>query len=158
MNHLVEPVRLTSAPRRRAAASSPHRTPLVLVVEDGVRLSEAIQGLCEFLRVDVATIGGEDDLARTLRESRPMAVLAEMDGKSQDGGYVMMRIAEHDRALPLMLLTGADPSLIGAAEAIEELCDLSAVTRYPVLPAIGEVVEFLFRAGQSGSCLGLMPT
>ncbi|HVB68262.1 MAG TPA: hypothetical protein VNE67_10460 [Acetobacteraceae bacterium] len=157
MNHLAEPLRIPSALRPRAVASRPCRTPLVLVVEDGVRLSEAIYGLCEFLHVGVATIGGEGDLARTLRDSRPMAVLAEMDGKSQDGGYVMMRIAEHDRTLPLMLLTGPDPALVGAAEAIEELCDLSAVARHLVLPTIGEVVEFLFRAGQSGSCLGLMP-
>ncbi|MGH7044700.1 MAG: hypothetical protein ACREFY_21555 [Acetobacteraceae bacterium] len=130
---------------------------MVLVVEDGTRLSEAISGLCEFLRVDVETIGGEGNLDRILRDRRPMAVLAGMDGKLQDGGYVMMRIAEHDRTLPLMLLTGRSPALAGAAEAIEELCGLSAVARHPVLPETGEIVEFLFRAGQSGSCLGLMP-
>ena len=157
MNHLAEPLRISSASHPRAIASRPGRTPLVLVVEDGTRLSDAIHGLCEFLRIGVATVGGESDLARTLRNSRPMAVLAEMDGRSQDGGYVMMRIAEHDRTLPLMLLTGSNPALIGAAEAIEELCDLSAVARHLVLPEIGEVVEFLFRAGLSGSCLGLMP-
>ena len=157
MNDLAEPLRISSARRPRAIASRPRRAPLVLVVEDGTRLSEAIYGLCEFLHVGVVTVGEEDDLARTLRESRPMAVLAEMDGRSQDGGYVMMRIAEHDRTLPLMLLTGHAPALVGAAEAIEELCDLSAVARHPVLPEIGEIVEFLFRAGQSGSCLGLMP-
>ena len=157
MSSLAEPVHVASLSRPRGTAALPRRAPLVLVVEDGTRLSEAIHELCDFLHIGVETVGGEIDLARTLRDRRPMAVLAEMDGTSQDGGYVMMRIAEHDRSLPLMLLTGPSPALVGAAEAIEELCGLSAVARHPVLPEIGEIVEFLFRAGQSGLCLGLMP-
>ncbi len=157
MSSLAEPVRAVASPRATVIASRRSRAPLVLVIEDGTRLSEAIHELCDFLRIGVETIGGEVDLVRTLRDRRPMAVLAEMDGTSQDGGYVMMRIAEHDRTLPLMLLTGSGPALIGAAEAIEELCELSAVARHPVLPDLGDIVEFLFRAGQSGRCLGLMP-
>ena len=157
MSSLAEPVRSVSTPWVRGTASHPRRAPLVLVVEDGTRLSEAIRELCDFLHIGVETIGGAADLARILQDRRPMAVLAEMDAPSQDGGYVMMRIGEHDRSLPLMLLTGSSPVLVGAAEAIEELCGLSAVSRHPVLPEIGEIVEFLFRAGQSGLCLGLMP-
>lgn len=158
MSYLVEETRTASRPQTRDTPSRPQRAPVVLVVEDGTTLSEAIVGLCDFLRIAVETTGGEDDLVQVLRRRRPMAVLAEMDGRMQDGCYVMMRLAEYDRTLPLMLLTGPSPPLIGAAEAVEELCQLSDVTHRRVLPEIGEIVEFLFHAGRRGSCLGLVPS
>jgi CheY-like chemotaxis protein len=156
MSYLADPIPATLKTKRRAAISRARRTPRVLVVEDGTRLSEAIAELCDYLRVGVETVAGHS-LSLALRHHRPMAILAEMDGASHDGCYVMMRVAEYDRTLPLMLLTGTSPALIGAAEAVEELWALSAVARHAVLPEIGEIVAFLFRAGQSGGCLGLLP-
>ena len=157
MTYLVQETCTVSGTRTRDTAPRSPRAPLLLVVEDGTRLSDALAGLCDFLRISVEAVGAEDDLAQELRRRRPMAVLTEMDGAVQDGCYVMMRIAEYDRALPVMLLTGTSPPLIGAAEAVQELCQLTEVSRCAVLPEIGEIVEFLFQAGRSGSCLGLVP-
>ncbi len=157
MSYLAEDIRAVPAPRLRENPARARRAPVLLVVEDGVKLSAALLGICEFLRISIETVGGSDDLDKALRRRRPMAVLAELDGRTQDGCYVMMRVADYDRSLPMMLLTTSSPSLIGAAEAVEGLCGLSSVTRRPVLPEVGEIVEFLFCAGRSGFCLGLLP-
>jgi hypothetical protein len=86
-----------------------------------------------------------------------MAVLAAIEAAGQDGCHVMKTVADHDRSLPILLLTGGDPVLAGAADAVEELWGLSCVLKRPILPGLGELVEFLCLAGQMGRCLGLMP-
>ena len=133
------------------------RMPLVVVVEDGRRLSQAIYEICDFLEVSVEHLASEQDLAPVLAKLRPMAVLAQIDAVGQDGCHVMKTVADHDPSLPILLLIGDDPALAGAADAVEEIWGLSAVTKRPVLPGMGDLVDFLFRAGQKGHCLGLMP-
>jgi CheY-like chemotaxis protein len=133
------------------------RTPTVVVVEDDEYLSQSIQTMCEFLNVAVARVSSSNDLTPILQDHRPMAVLAELDSKGQDGCHVMKTVARYDASLPILLLTGHDPHLAGAAEAVEELWGLSSVVKRPFLPRAGEFVEFLCRAGQMGRCLGLMP-
>lgn len=157
MSFVAEPVRTIV---RAAPETSPRlfrRTPLILVVEDGTSISDAIREICAFLGVTVDRVSADRELLRVLRERRPMAVIAELDGRAQDGCHVMMQVAEHDRALPVLLLTGPSPVLAGAADAVEELCALSAVTQSGHLPEMGSFVEFVFEAGRSGACLGLMP-
>ncbi len=46
-------------------------------------------------------------------------------------------------SLPIMLVTGSDPSLIGAADAVEEILALSNVVKLQDAPGLGDVVEFL---------------
>lgn len=157
MSFVAERVRIAPLPGSKVAASVARRTPLILVIEDGFAISEAIRDISAFLGVTIDRIGPDREILRSLRERRPMAVIASLDGCDQDGCYVMMQIAEFDRTLPLMMLTGPSDVLAGAADAVEELCALSAVTYAPDLPEVGAFVEFVFRAGQSGRCLGLMP-
>jgi len=156
MNLLAAPLDLLPGPRTTSLASAACRRPILLVVEDTPRLTMAIGELCAFLRVAVERVRRPGDLPRLLQERNPMAVLAELDGVGQDGCHVMMRIAEHDPALPLLLLTGPDPALAGAAEAVRELWALSAVELHAGLPGIGALAEFLCRAGRGGGCLGLL--
>ena len=141
----------------RASLVSDNRTPAIVVVEDGSYLSNAIQEMCDFLGVDVEHLDSECDLRPILSELRPMAVLAAIDAAGQDGCHVLKTVAAHDPSLPVLLLVGNNPSLAGAADAVEELWGLSSVTKMPTLPAPGGLVEFLCHAGQTGHCLRLMP-
>ena len=69
----------------------------------------------------------EDDLGSVLRLRRPMAVVAEMDAAGQDGCHVLMTVAALDRDLPVLLITGEDPALLGAIDAVEEIWQLTSV-------------------------------
>ena len=59
--------------------------------------------------------------------------------------------------LPVLLLTGHDPAMLGAAEAVEELWQLSSVRKVPELPDAGQLLDFLFGAGRRGTCISMMP-
>jgi hypothetical protein len=133
------------------------RHPLLLIVEDGNGIAAALQPICDFLDVAVERIPSENDLAGALRDYRPMGVVAHLDCQGQDGCHVMMTVAQHDCSLPILLLTGDDPALVGAADAVEELWKLEAVVKAPRLPSVGAIVDFIFRAGRKGRCTRLVP-
>jgi hypothetical protein len=133
------------------------RHPLLLIVEDGDDTAVTLQPICDFLDIAVERIPSEHDLAGALRDHRPMGVIAHLDCHGQDGCHVMMTVAQHDRSLPVLLLTGDDPALAGAADAVEELWKLEDVAKFPRLPGIGTIVDFIFRAGRKGRCLRLVP-
>ncbi len=133
------------------------RAPTVVVVEDAPRWSQSMEELCAFLEVRLVWLPSEGDLAPILRHCRPMAVLANMDGSGQDGCHVMKLVAAHDPDLPIMVITGGDAKIAGAADAVEEIWGLTSVVQRDVPPNPGDLVEFLFRAGRRGRCLGLMP-
>jgi ActR/RegA family two-component response regulator len=95
------------------------RHPLLLIVEDGEETAAAIQPICDFLDIAVERLPSEHDLAGALRDYRPMGVVAHLDCQGQDGCHVMMTVAQHDRSLPVLLLTGEDSALAGAADAVE---------------------------------------
>lgn len=133
------------------------RHPLLLIVEDGEETAAAIQPICDFLDIAVERLPSEHDLAGALRDYRPMGVVAHLDCQGQDGCHVMMTVAQHDRSLPVLLLTGEDSALAGAADAVEELWKLDAVIKFPKLPGMGAIVDFIFRAGRRGRCLRLIP-
>lgn len=141
------------------ALTTQHETanPLVLVVEDDAGLFRSVEMVCEFLDLAVERISGHEDLLAALEERRPMAVISQMDGACQDGCFVMMTVAAFDRLLPVMMITGHDAALAGAADAIEELWGLDMVVSLPALPPVGGLVDFLFRAGRKAGVTRLMP-
>jgi hypothetical protein len=133
------------------------RQPRLLTVEDGDGIATALQPICDFLDIALERLPSEYDLAGALRDYRPMGIVAHLDCQEQDGCYVMMTVAQYDPSLPILLLTGDDPALVGAADAVEELWKLKAVTKSPHLPSIGAIVDFIFRAGRRGCCSQLVP-
>ena len=133
------------------------REALVFAVEDQPRFAPGLQVICEFLGVKLEQVNSEDDLAPLLRTRKPMAVFCELDNQSQDGCHVMKIVADHDHTLPILMVVGDDPNLLGAAQAVEEIFQLTEFTICPRLPGIGKLVEFLFSAGRRGQCLSLMP-
>ncbi len=134
------------------------REALVVVVEDDFGLSNAFRSVCECLGVAVERMSSRGDLGSVLRQRRPMAVVAAMDAPGQDGCHVLMTVAAHDRSLPVMLIVGDDPAMLGAIDAVEEIWQLSSVAKYLLMPSVGAVVDFLFRAGRKGGCMRLMST
>ena len=90
-------------------------------------MSSAFRSVCDCLNVTVERMPTHDDLASLLRQRRPMAVVAEMDAAGQDGCHVLMTVAAHDRDLPVLLITGDDPALLGAIDAVEEIWRLTSV-------------------------------
>jgi hypothetical protein len=141
------------------ADETQHETkkPLVVVIEDGAHLSDAFRSVCDCLEVAVERMPSRDNLGDMLRDLHPMAVVAEMDAAGQDGCSVLMTVAAHNRDLPVLLLVGEDPALLGAVDAVEEIWELSAVVKWPELLGVGAMVDFLFRAGRKGNCMRLVP-
>jgi DNA-binding NtrC family response regulator len=130
---------------------------MVVIVSDDAVLANSLELVCDFLDLGVERVSSEQDLMGVLRSHGPMAVITEMDGRGQDGFHVMMTVSRHDRSLPLMLLTNDDPILAGAAEAVQELWGLTGVVKVDRPPAIGRLVDFLFRAGRRAGSMRLLP-
>lgn len=135
----------------------PRRQPILLVVEDGEATSTALLAVAEFLDLAVERVASEANLADILREFHPLAVIAEMDCRGQDGCHAMMTVAEYDRTLPIMLLTGAEAALAGAVDAVEETWQLENVAKSAFLPGVGGTVDFLINAGRKGHYSRMMP-
>lgn len=147
----------TSAFGNMADITPETRTPLVLILEDGWALSEALRGLCRFLEIQVERLASDEPLLPFLQQCRPMAVIARMDAEGQDGAHVLMTVAEYDRSLPVLLLTDGDPALAGAADAVVDLWGLSCASQLVGEPTPAGLADFLCHAGLQGNCLGMMP-
>ena len=130
---------------------------VVVVVSDNTEVGSVLDNICEFLGFGVEIVPTDIPVGPMLRRHRPMAVIAELEGRGQDGCHVMMQVADHDPGLPILMLTGNEPGLVGAVDAVEELWNLTGVTTSPQLPEIGHLVEFLFHAGRRGDCVRTMP-
>ncbi len=122
----------------------------VLVVEDRPRLSRTVGYICEFLDLPMERVATDSDLGALLEKLEPIAVICELEGGAQDGCHIMKMVASHQPSLPLMLITGADNSLLGAADAVEEIWGLTNVLKLQDAPGLGDVVDFLFRSGLFG--------
>ena len=122
--------------------------PGILVISDRAALGQRLAAICDFLGLSLNELGTDHDPGAVLSAHRPVAVVTEAEGQWRDGYNVMMEVAAYDRDLPVLLLTGHNEALIGAAEAIVEICNLSSVTISPDLPPPGELVDLLVRAGR----------
>lgn len=133
------------------------RQGVVVVVSDDAPTIENVAPVCEFLELRVEVVSAGKDLSQVLREHRPMAVISDVDGEEQDGFHTMKVIARYDRDLPIMLLTGGDSVLMGAADAVQDMWGLASVTRTSGFPMAGQLVAFLFGAGRRTGGMRLVP-
>lgn len=157
MGHVVDTAEWMQAGRRVQAGDPGRREPSVLMLLDGGPLSVGLTKVCEFLGIDVEPYDPERSLVEVLQSRRPIAVCTELEGRRQDGCHVMKIVGEYDPTLPVLLLTGSDPALAGAADAVEDIWNLTGIARWQDMPPIGDVVEFLSNAGRKGRCLSFMP-
>jgi hypothetical protein len=136
---------------------TPARQGVVAIVTDDEDTIEQLATVCRFLDLRVETVSTGTELAHVLREHRPMAVITDVEGKNQDGFHTMKQIARYQRDLPILLLTGGDPVLMGAVDAVQEMCGLTSVTSTSEFPVAGQLVAFLFGAGRRAGCMRLVP-
>jgi len=130
---------------------------VVAIVSDNPRTIENLAPVCAFLELKIEIVSAGIDLGHVLREHRPMAVISDIDGEEQDGFHTMKMVARYSRDLPVMLLTGGDPVLMGAADAVQDLWGLTSVTRTSEFPMASQLVAFLFNAGRRAGCMRLLP-
>ncbi|MEI7714234.1 MAG: hypothetical protein WCI94_22565 [Rhodospirillales bacterium] len=130
----------------------------VVVVSDNSEIASVLDNICDFLGFGIELLSTDMDLSLFLERHQPMAVVAELDGRGQDGCHVMMQVAAFDASLPILMLTGNELGLAGAIDAVAELWNLTSVTVSRDLPAIGKLVEFLYHAGRRGDCIRMLPS
>ena len=130
---------------------------LVAIVSDDPATIERLAPVCEFLDLKIEVVSVGTELERVLREHRPMAIVTEVEGESQDGFHTMKQVARHSRDLPILLLTEGDAVLMGAVDAVQELWGLTSVTTTSEFPMAGQIVAFLFNAGRRAGCMRLIP-
>ena len=129
---------------------------IVAMVTDDAATIAKLQPVCDFLDLRMEVVSGDMDLLHVLQEARPMAVIADVDGLARDGFDTMKEVARYNRELPILLLTGGDPIMMGAADAVQELCGLTAVSSTSDFPLAGQLVAFLFSAGRRAGCMRLL--
>lgn len=130
---------------------------VVAIVTDDPATIENLAPIFEFLDLRMEIVSAGTDLTHVLREQRPMAVISDMEGEEQDGFHIMKMVAGYRRDLPVLLLTGGDAVLMGAADAVQDLWGLTAVTRTSEFAIAGQLVAFLFGAGRRAGCMRLVP-
>jgi len=133
------------------------RQGVVVIVSDDTPTIQNVVPVCEFLELRVEVVSAGKDLTQVLREHRPMAVISDVDSEDQDGFHTMKMIARYNRELPIMLLTGGDSVLMGAADAVQDMWGLASVTRTSGFPMAGQLVAFLFGAGRRTGGMRLVP-
>ena len=114
-----------------------------MVINYSNDLAHALPPLCATLDIGIAMVRDPAWFPRLLAAQRPIAVLSGIESPLQDGCHVMMQVAAHDRSLPMLLVTGPDPALLGAAEAVRDAWGLTNVLLARQLPAPGPLAAFL---------------
>lgn len=130
---------------------------IVAIVTDDPATIDKLAPVLDFLDLKMEIVSAGTDLMQVLRELRPMAVISDMDGEEQDGFHTMKMVADYRRDLPVMLLTGGDAVLMGAADAVQDLWGLTSVTSTSEFAIAGQLVAFLFTAGRRAGCMRLLP-
>ena len=133
-----------------------YRQALVVIASDSPETIHDLEVICEFFDLAVEIVSAGTDMMRLLRDNRPMAVIADIDGEEQDGFHSMKVVASYDRDLPIMMLTGGDPVLMGAVDAVQESWGLTMVGRTTPANLAGQLAEFLYTAGRRAGCMRLV--
>jgi hypothetical protein len=149
MGHLAAMPRWSSiAPDHRDHLAETTREDVVLVVGAAPRLTGLLRFLGGFLRLGISVVPEVADLSRVLREQRPMAVMIEADIHTDEGCQLMKTVGHFDRSLPVLLVAGDDPTILGTLDAIEELWQLTAVRKIDHGSDVEAVMDFLSHAGR----------
>jgi DNA-binding NtrC family response regulator len=136
---------------------APAKQGLVAIVTDDPATVEKLAPVCEFLDLRIEVVSAGMDLETVLQTHRPMAVVSDVEGEAQDGFHTMKQVARYNRDLPILLLTAGDPTLMGAADAVQTVWGLTAVTSTSEFPMAGQIVQFLFNAGRRAGNMRLIP-
>jgi CheY-like chemotaxis protein len=129
---------------------------VVVVVSDDPSLTERLEPVCAFLDLKAECVSSGQDLLTTLRLQQPIAVISDVEGDEQDGFHTMKVVADFQRDLPIFMLTAGDPILLGASDAVQQICGLTSVAHSSGSALAGELISFLFGAGRRSGCMRLV--
>jgi hypothetical protein len=146
MGHSASPASL--ARNIAPAGPTPGDTPVLLVIEERPGLADSIAELCAFLNIRVIATAPGVALAVALRKTAPIAVLAESDIDGLRLCNTLKTIASYDPALPILVLTDANPAILGTLDGAEYLWSLTNVIRVTGAQYPRAVMEFLAAAGR----------
>ena len=130
---------------------------VVIVVSDDPNMIEKLEPVCSFLELRPECVSAGMDLLITLQKQQPIAVISAIETEEQDGFHTMKVVADYHRDLPVFMLTDGDPILMGATDAMQEICGLTSVVNGSRDPLGGQLVPFLFNAGRKAGCMRLVP-
>ena len=152
-------IKPTAAPRDPGflSAMDGSKQGVVVLVSDDPVIVEQLEPVCGFLDLRTEWVSSRQDLLTMLRTQQPIAVISDIEGEEQDGFHTMKVVADYQRDLPIFMLTAGDPMLMGATDAVQEVCGLTMVVRSSGVPLAGELVAFLFSAGRRAGCMRLVP-
>jgi hypothetical protein len=120
---------------------------VIIVSDDPVRV-EVLEQVCMFLELPTQRVTSDMNLLSALQQQRPIAVISDIEGADQDGFHVMRVVADYYRDLPIFMLTDGDPVLLGAVDAMQEICRLTTLTCPAGAPLAGELISFLVSASR----------
>jgi CheY-like chemotaxis protein len=149
--------RLLSPDQAFPGSMAPAKQGVVAIVSDDPATIEKLAPVCEFLDLRVEVVSAGTDLEQVLQAHRPIAVVTDVEGEAQDGFHTMKQVARYSRDLPILLLTDGDAALMGAADAVQTVWGLTAVTSTSEYPMAGQLVQFLFNAGRRAGNMRLIP-
>ena len=129
----------------------------VIVLAGAEGASIRLQRMCAALEIRTVVVVSHHDLPFRLHHTRPIAVISELDPQGLASCAALRTIASYDQDMPVLLVTGDDPLVLGTIDAAEELWQLSGLHRLATAPAPGDLIHFLYRAGRQSGFGRLMP-
>jgi hypothetical protein len=136
---------------------SASESPRVIVLTGSEGASTRLQRMCEALEIEIITVTSHHDLPLGLHHMRPMAVISELDPQSLASCAALRCIASYDQDMPVLLVAGDDPAVLGTIDAAQELWKLSGLHRLAAAPAPGDLIHFFYQAGRHSGLGRLMP-
>lgn len=128
---------------------------IVLVSSEGI--STRLVEMCAALDIELIPVSSHHDLPFRLHHSRPIGVISEIDGRSIESCASLRNIAAYDPDMPVLLVAGDDPVVLGTIDAAEQLWDLSGIRRLADQPSARDLIDFLFQAGREAGTGRLVP-
>jgi CheY-like chemotaxis protein len=141
----------------KPSAMVTQRQAVVVIVSDDPATIAHVAPVCEFLGLRIEVVSTRTDLDHVLRDHHPMAIVTDIESPDHDGFHTMKQVAHYSRDLPILLLTEGDAVMMGAADAVQNVWGLTAVTSTSGFPVAGQLVAFLFNAGRRAGCMRLIP-
>lgn len=128
---------------------------IVLAGRDGP--SVRLLRMCAALEIEVISVTSHHDLPFRLHHTQPMAVISEIDPQGLASCAALRSIASYDQDIPVLLVSGDDPVVLGTIDAAQELWKLSGLCRLATPPSPGDLIHFLYQAGRQAGSGRLMP-
>ena len=119
---------------------------IVLVIDDMEDVGETVRRICRSLGVACEYMPSGESLPKILRYAKINAVIADIMMPDEDGYHVMKEIADYDRHLPILMMTGGEAYLLHTVEAMAEIYHLTRVLARPKPIQRSVVKEFLVAA------------